>query len=148
MPPPGAPGGPPPGYNAGQPWDIQATGGWRPVAPSGNSALWTVLTIVPLIAIPLGLFVPEHGQRVWDGTEAWSVFAVLCAFLQLAPLVRSTFSWSPPQAWRIGAVGVGGLLLFWLLLVLPSIGRNTSFALTIGTASACAAIWLAPARQL
>jgi hypothetical protein len=107
-----------------------------------------VLTLIPLVAVPLGLFVPEHGQRIWDGTEAWSVFAVLCAFIQLAPLIRSTFNWSPPQAWRIGAVGVGGLLLFWVLLVLPSIGRNTSFALTIGTASACAALWLAPARQL
>jgi hypothetical protein len=92
--------------------------------------------------------VQEGDSRVWDGLEAWSVFALVCAVVQLAPLLRSAFGWSPVLAWRIGAAGVGGLLLFWVLLVLPSIGQNTSFALTLGTLSACAALWMAPARQL
>jgi hypothetical protein len=35
-----------------------------------------------------------------------------------------------------------------VLLVLPVIGRNTSFALTVATLAACGALWLAPARQL
>jgi hypothetical protein len=95
-----------------------------------------------------------HAQAGWQpvapsGTSAlWTVFALVCAVVQLAPLLRSAFGWSPVLAWRIGAAGVGGLLLFWVLLVLPSIGQNTSFALTLGTLSACAALWMAPARQL
>jgi hypothetical protein len=141
-------GYPGPGYQGQPPYPAQAVAGWRPVAPHGNSALWTVLSIVPILAVPVGLFISERGSTFWSGNEAWSVFAVVCAFVQLAPLLRSTFGWSPPLAWRIGAAGVGGLLLFWVLLVLPSIGRNTSFAVTIGVAAACAALWMAPARQL
>ena len=138
---PGAPGGPPGGYPDPR-WQPQA--GWQQAPP--RNSLGTALAFVPLLAIPVGLLVPERGVKFWDGTEAWSVLALLCALIQLAPLLASTFSWSPPQAWRIAAVGVGGLALFWVLLVLPGVGRNTSFALTVGTAAAAAALWLAPGR--
>jgi hypothetical protein len=107
-----------------------------------------VLSLIALVLVPLGLFVPEHDHQVWDDSEAWAVFALACAVVQLAPLLRSMFAWSAERAWVIGAVGAGGLLLYWVLLVLPSISANTSFALTAATAAACGGLWLAPGRRL
>jgi hypothetical protein len=140
---PGGPGGPSAVY-PGQQGLIVQEGAWS--ANQQRGTLSTLLAFVPLLAIPIGILVPERGATVWEGAEAWSVFAILCALLQLAPLLAGTFGWSPQQGWRIGAVGVAGLVLFWVLLVLPAIGRNTSFAITIGTFAAVAALWLTPAR--
>jgi len=141
VPPPGPP--PPPPPTGG--W----TGGWPEAAHGGGDpTVWTVLSLVAFIAVPIGLFVPEHDSTFWNGAEAWGSFALLCAVLQLAPLGRSTLGWRPERSWTVGALGAGGLLLYWVLIVLPAVGRNTAFALTAGTAAACAAIWLAPGRRL
>jgi hypothetical protein len=107
-----------------------------------------VFAVLALVAMPIGLFVPEHDRTIWQDSEAWGAFALVCAVLQLAPLARPTFGWTAERAWLAGAAGAGGLLLYWVLLVLPSIARNTAFALTVGTAAACVAVWLAPGRRL
>ena len=109
--------------------------------------LWSALEVVALVALLLGLFVPEHDTQLWDGSEAWSVFAIVCAVAQLVPLLRRSTKLDETQAWHVAAVGAAGLALYWLLLVLPVIGRNTSFAVTLATAAAAGGVWLAPERR-
>ena len=108
--------------------------------------LWAALEIVALVALLIGLFVPEHDVKLWDGAEAWSVFAIVCAIAQLAPFARRATRLDERQAWFVAAVAAGGLGLYWLLIVLPIIGRNTSFAVTLAAAAAGGAACLAPGR--
>lgn len=108
--------------------------------------LWSALELVALAALLLGLFVPENDSQLWDGSEAWSVFAIVCAVAQLVPLFRKSTKLSETQAWHVAAVGAAGLALYWLLIVLPVIGRNTSFAVTLAAAAAAGGVWLAPGR--
>jgi hypothetical protein len=108
---------------------------------------WGVLALVALVAVLLGLFVDENGANLWDASEAWSIFAIACAVAQLAPLLRRTLRWTAERAWLVGVIGAAGLVLYWLLIALPSIARNTSFAMTVGAAAAAGAAWLAPGRH-
>lgn len=110
-------------------------------------ASWGWLALLALVALLLGLFLEEGGVRMWDQSEAWSVFAIVCAVVQLAPVARSSLSWTAERAWLVAAVGAGGLALYWLLLVLPAIARNTSFAITVATAAAIGGVLLAPGRH-
>jgi hypothetical protein len=126
------------------------TAGPAPHAPHDADAgvpPWGVLQILALAAVALGLFVEEDGISLWDVSEAWSVFAIVCAVAQLAPLLRRTLKWSAARAWLVGVIGAAGLVLYWLLIVLPAIARNTSFAITVGAAAAAGAAWLAPGRH-
>lgn len=116
---------------------------------SGGASIepWGWLSLLAVVAVLLGLFVDEDGINLWDASEAWSVFAVACSIAVLAPLLRTTLRWTDERAWTLAAIGAGGLVLYWLLLVLPAISRNTSFAVTVGVAAAVGAVWLAPGRR-
>jgi hypothetical protein len=117
--------------------------------PHGESGLppWGLLALLAVVAVVLGLFVEEDGVNLWDASEAWSVFAIVCAIAQLAPLLRRTLRWSAERAWLVGVIAAAGLVLYWLLIALPAIARNTSFAITVGAAAAAGAAWLAPGRH-
>ena len=108
---------------------------------------WGWLALLAVVAVLLGLLVDEDGVNLWDASEAWSIFAIACTIAVLAPLLRKTLTWTEERAWTVAAIGAGGLVLHWLLLVLPAIARNTSFAITVGVAAAVAAVWLAPGRR-
>ena len=108
---------------------------------------WGWLALLAVVAVLLGLLVEEDGVNLWDASEAWSIFAIACSVAVLAPLLRHTLKWSDERAWTVAAIGAGGLVLHWLLLVLPAISRNTSFAVTVGVAAAVGSVWLAPGRR-
>jgi hypothetical protein len=108
---------------------------------------WGWLALLAVVAVLLGLLVDEDGANLWDASEAWSIFAIACSIAVLAPLLRKTLKWTDERAWIVAALGAGGLVLYWLLLVLPAIARNTSFAITAGVAAAVGAVWLAPGRR-
>ena len=120
-----------------------------PPAPAADTGIetWGWLSLLAVVALVLGLFLEEGGANLWDSSEAWSLFAIGCALAQLAPLLRRTLKWSAERAWLVAVVGAAGLVLYWLLLVLPSISRNTSFAITVAAAAAAGAAWLAPGRH-
>jgi hypothetical protein len=95
-----------------------------------------------------GLFVPLGGATFWASAQFWSGFAAFCALLQLAPLARPVFGWPATRAWSVGAAGVAGLLLFWVLIVLPVVSSNSSFVVTVAVMAAAGGAWLAPGRPI
>jgi len=95
-----------------------------------------------------GLFEPYEGSSFWASAQFWSGFAAFCALVQLAPLARPAFGWPARRAWSVGAAGVAGLLLFWVLVVLPAVPSNSSFVVTAAVAAAAGGSWLAPGRRI
>lgn len=145
-PPPSGPSGP-----------SAATG--RPnVAPDGahrSPATRTTLTAgllqaAAVVLVPLGAGVPFGadfaGHALWSTTTTWAAFALLAAIVQLAPVSARLQQRAPEGAWRTGAVGVAGLVAFWVLIVLPGVSSGPSFVLTMGTVAAALGLWLSPGR--
>jgi hypothetical protein len=95
-----------------------------------------------------GLFVPYDGTTFWASAQFWSGFAACCALLQLAPLAGPVSGWPATRAWSAGAAGVAGLLLFWVLIVLPVVSSNSSFVVTAAVMAAAGGAWLAPGRRI
>lgn len=149
QPPGGQPGGPPPPavYPAapGYPPGFGPPPSMQPKSSSsvGASPWWAALS---LLAIVLALSIPENKRLGWSELQVWAGFAVVCSALLFAPAARETFNWTPERAWKVAAGGCAGLALFWILFVLPDIGRNTSFAATVALVAAALAVWLAPGQ--
>jgi hypothetical protein len=99
----------------------------------------------PVVAV--GLFVSEGGSSAFGRTPAWSAFALACLVLVAVGAFGGPQGPGSGRTWTLGVVGVSGLVAFWVLLVLPDISRNTSFALTLGVALASIALWLTPGRR-
>ncbi|MCK0113213.1 hypothetical protein MWU75_13780 [Ornithinimicrobium sp. F0845] len=158
---PGQPSGYPPqgGYGhpeGGPPQAGTATAAAATAAApvSGSSAMSTadvvrlVLHIAALLLVVLGisLDLDNRGSVLWGDTWTWAGFATLMAVLQGgAMLPRTALSGA---GWTLGAIGAGGLLLFWTLLMLPMISTNMAFLVTLGTACAVAAVLLSPDRKV
>ena len=106
------------------------------------------LALLGAAAALIGLFVPYNGATFWASAQFWSGFAAVCALVQLAPLARPVFGWPARRAWSIGAAGVAGLLLFWVLIVLPVVSTNSSFVMTAAVAATAGGSWLAPGRRI
>jgi hypothetical protein len=122
--------------------------GASPIAPAtrgvGSSA-WPLLAVASLVLLVMGLSIPEDGYVGWR-VGAWAAFAVVSCLVLFVPLFGSAFNLTPDRAWRVAAAGATGLFMFWVLLVVPVISRNTSFLLTASMAAAVGAAWLAPGR--
>jgi hypothetical protein len=104
------------------------------------------LALLAGVTAPVGLFVPYDGATFWASAQFWSGFAAFCALVQLAPLARPVFGWPARRAWSVGAGGVAGLLVFWVLIVLPVVSSNSSFVVTAAVAAAAGGSWLAAGR--
>lgn len=123
-----------------------------PVAGSSEMSSGQVIRIVlhglalVLVVLGISLDLDDRGGALWGDTWTWAGFATLLAVLQLGALLpRTALSGA---GWTLGAVGAGGLLLFWTLLMLPAISTNMAFLVTLGTACAVAAVLLSPDRKL
>lgn len=138
----------------GQPAAAGASSTTAATPVSGSSGMSTaevvrlVLHIVALLLVVLGisLDLDDRGGALWGDTWTWAGFATLMALLQgAAMLPKSALSGA---GWTLGAIGAGGLLLFWTLLMLPMISTNMAFLVTLGSACAVAAVLLSPDRRL
>lgn len=92
----------------------------------------------------LALAVKENDQRGYDVYTTWAVFATVMAAVHLLPLVWKA---EPRRVWDVVALATGGLVFYWVALVLPFIGNGTSFAQTLAVAIACAHCWVLPGRR-
>jgi hypothetical protein len=101
-----------------------------------------MLALLGGVTAAIGLFVPYDGATFWSTAQFWTGFAAFCALVQLAPLARPVSGWSARRAWSIGAAGVAGLLLFWVLIVLPVVATNSSFVVTAAVGAATGGAWL------
>jgi len=137
-PPPGGPGYPPPGY-PGAPGAASSPFG----SPVGVN-LWLSLASITLTV--LAVVLEENSSKLWDSSEAWSIFAIAAAVVTATPVVGSALNLTPPRAWIGSALGAAGLVAWWVLIVLPSIGSNIGLLATGATAIGVGATWLAPGR--
>lgn len=112
-----------------------------------NQILRIALHAIALIVIVIGISVEMDGMDVlWSESWTWASFATVMAVAQGAALLPRTTVGG--LGWTIGAVGAGGLLLFWTLLMLPMISTNMAFMVTVGTACAAAAVMMSPDRKV
>ncbi|WP_111765464.1 hypothetical protein [Nakamurella deserti] len=120
--------------------------------PTRGALTAGALQLAALVLVPLGAGLPFGedfaAKALWSTTTTWAVFALLAAVVQLAPLAARLQQRAPAGAWRTGAVGVGALIAFWVLIVLPGISSGPNFVLTMGTFAAALGLWLSPGRRL
>jgi hypothetical protein len=112
-------------------------------APGGRGTAAAVLGLVALLLLELGLFVHQAGTTLWGRVPLWSAFATVAAVAGLAAVAGSRAA-APvrDRAWAVGAGGLSGVAVFWLLVVLPTADTDRGFVLTAALACLGASLWL------
>ncbi|MCW2583095.1 MAG: hypothetical protein JWQ53_1885 [Klenkia sp.] len=105
----------------------------------------TVLGVLGLVVLQLGLALSSGPTSLWSAVPTWSAFATVAALVALVPYVPGG-GLSRRQAWRVGAAGVGGLAVFWVLVALPLVASDQGFLLTAALGLAAGGLWLTPGR--
>lgn len=153
-PPAHAQAAPPPAAGPTWPESLETHGSGRPRTarlPQDRSTLVAVgLAVLALVLLQLGLALDFGTESLWDAVPLWSAFATAAVLVGLLGLI---FGSAPGgrarsgQAWRIGAAGLVGLAVFWLLLVLPGADSDRGFLLTAALGSLGAALWVRAKRD-
>jgi hypothetical protein len=94
-----------------------------------------------------GVSIKEDGTNGWEDFAVWSGFAIVAAAATLAPSFTAQLNLTRERALPVATAGAVALSGFWILFVLPSITRNTSFLATLGCAAGALAAWTAPGRE-
>jgi len=127
-------------------------GAHRHYQASAHTQVYTGVRVLAQLAclalIIVGLSVREDGIRGWTDLTAWAIFAAAAAVVQATPLIGRGFGLDVATSWTVGAVATASLVAYWVLIVLPSVGTDAGFTLTMGTAAAVIGSWLSPGRQL
>ncbi|MGY1887009.1 hypothetical protein ACI799_17100 [Blastococcus sp. SYSU DS0753] len=142
---PGLPGvGAPPPPAAGAATEL-------PRAPRDRTALVGAgLVALSLVLLQLALFLRFGTEPAWSATPLWSAFATVCvvlglaAFAGLLPVGRRL---DHRTGWRVAAGGLGGLAVFWVLVVLPDAGTDRGFLHTAALGALGGALWLAAGQE-
>ena len=152
---PGHPMGPPPGMPPSGPGPAQygPPTDWQAPAPTSKPTMLAgLLQVLALVLVPLGAALPFgenfSSSAMWSTATTWAAFATTAAIVQLAPLLGRAVGWQPRTSWTVGAVAVGALIGFWVLIVLPGISSGQNFVLTMGVFAAAIGLWLSPGRRL
>ena len=107
----------------------------------------TLFAAASLVAIAIGISVPEGGHNAWHTVKAWGGVALVAAALTFAPSVWSAVRITAYRAWQVAVGGAAGLALYWVLFVLPDIAKNTALITTLGVAAGIVVAWIAPERH-
>jgi hypothetical protein len=99
-----------------------------------------LLAVGSLALLELGLLVHEAGVRLWSSVPLWSAFASLAGVLGLAVLGRPGALGGRVRT--VAAAGLGGLAVFWLLVVVRSADTDRGFLLTAALGCLGGAVWL------
>lgn len=104
---------------------------------------------VPVLVV-VALLLTENGatSNAFEDLTAWSIFAVVMALLQLAPLLGGAMGLDQSTAWTVGAIGTAGLVGYWVIIALPGVSSNAGFLLTLAAACALIGCWLSPGRRV
>ncbi|MGY2001576.1 hypothetical protein [Blastococcus sp. SYSU DS1024] len=172
--PPAAPGGPPTTPTATPAGEAQPTGpvdfvpglpgaGASPPPPAAADAatersraprdraalIGAGLVVLSLVLLQLALSLRFGTESAWSTIPLWSAFATVCvvlglaAFARLLPVGRRL---DHRTGWRVAAGGLGGLAVFWVLVVLPDAGTDRGFLHTAALGALGGAVWLAAGR--
>lgn len=112
-------------------------------AHGGRGTAAAVLGLVALLLLELGLLVHQAGTTLWGRVPLWSSFATVAAVVGLAAVLGSRAA-APvrDRAWAVGAGGLTGVAVFWLLVVLPTADTDRGFVLTAALACLGGSLWL------
>jgi hypothetical protein len=117
-------------------------------APRDRAALGGLgLVLLSVVLLELGLTLRFGGESYWSAVTLWSAFATVCAVLGLlafAAFYPAGNRLRSGPAWRVGAAGLVGLAVFWLLVVLPTVATDRGFVLTAALAALGGALWIGP----
>ena len=108
------------------------------------------LTALSFVLLQLGLTLGFGEVSLWSTVTLWSVFATVAALLGALPSAGSLLPAArlrPDAAWKVGAGGLTGVAVFWVLVVLPRVDSDRGFVLTAALAALGAALWVAPSRS-
>jgi hypothetical protein len=131
--------GPPPGYwYPGQQLPPQ-----QPGKPKVFGIIWA-LAGVAVVGVVLGLSIEENGNNAWHSVHAWGAVPIVGAVLTAATAYGTGGGLTARQAWKLAVTGAALLVVYWILLVLPQVGSNTSLLTTAGTVAGVLAVWIAP----
>lgn len=118
-------------------------------APRDRTALLGLgLALLAVVLLELGLALRFGTQSYWSAVPLWSAFATLCAALGVVAFVASAAGRAPARTlWRIGAGGLVGLAVFWVLVVLSVVATDRGFLLTAALGALGGALWVGPGRK-
>jgi hypothetical protein len=106
------------------------------------------LAVVALVLLELGLGLRFGTQSYWSAVPLWSAFATLCAALGVVAFAASAARREQAGLlWRVGAGGLVGLAVFWVLVVLSVVATDRGFLLTAALGALGAALWVGPGRK-
>jgi hypothetical protein len=118
--------------------------------PSDRTALSAIgLAVLALVLLELGLAMEFGSFSLWSAVPLWSAFASVAALVGLLGAglgVSSAAKSRTGVAWRLGAAGLVGLAVFWLLVVLPVVDSDRGFLLTAALAALGGALWVSAER--
>jgi hypothetical protein len=119
--------------------------------PQDRSMLTGIgLAVLSLVLLQLGLVLDFGLESLWDAIPLWSAFATLAVLVGLVALLVSSSKSGrarADRAWGIGAAGLVGLAVFWLLIVLPGADSDRGFLLTAALGALGAALWIGAKRD-
>jgi hypothetical protein len=120
-----------------------------PRLPQDRGVLAAVgLAVLSLVLLQLGLLRDFGTESLWDVVPLWSAFATVAVLVGLLALVLASSKRARAgQAWPVGAAGLVGLAVFWLLVVLPGADSDRGFLLTAALACLGAALWVGAKRD-
>lgn len=108
------------------------------------------LAALALLLLQLGLALGSGNDSLWSAVTLWSAFATLAvcaALLAFAVALVPGERLGEESAWRVGAVGLVGLSVFWLLVALPGADSDRGFLLTAAVACLGGALWIRTGRE-
>jgi hypothetical protein len=118
--------------------------------PQDRSALVAVgLAALSLVLLELGLALDFDSVSLWEVIPLWSAFATAAVLIGLVALLVASSPGGRARAglaWRVGAAGLIGLAVFWLLVVLPGADSDRGFLLTAAVGCLGAALWVGAKR--
>ena len=118
----------------------------RPRDPRAAARLTgAVLGLLAVALLETGLLVHQGTENLWSRVPLWSAFGTVAAVAGLAavaarlPGIRRLGR----RAWAVGAGGLAGVAVFWLLVALPWADTDRGFLMTAALACLGGAVWLA-----
>ena len=108
------------------------------------------LVVLSLVLLQFGLSLDFGTVASWSALPLWSLFATACVVLGVAPFLPAlsrSRRLDRQLGRRIAAGGLGGLAVFWVLVVLPNADSDRGFLHTAALAALGGAVWLATNRH-
>jgi hypothetical protein len=106
----------------------------------GGRASTLLLGALSAVVLEIGLLVPGGTPALWARVPLWSAFATIAGVAALAGVAARLAGRHRARALRAAVAGLGGLAVFWLLVVLPTAATDRGFLLTAGFAGMAAAV--------